>query len=90
MNTVVKKCLNLGIQAVITAIIAYILSMWMLILGDRMEDCHGLLVPIGVEISSKKGYVIVYKCEKCGQIRKNISARDDNMSAIIKLSANPL
>ena len=55
-----------------------------------MEDCHGMLVPIGVEINSKKGYVIVYKCEKCGQIRRNVSARDDNMSSIIKLSANPL
>ena len=58
--------------------------------GDREETCHGLLVPIGVEINSKKGYVIVYRCEKCGAIHKNVSARDDNMNAIIKLSANPL
>ena len=58
--------------------------------GDRAESCHGLLIPIGVEISSKKGYVIVYKCEKCGKIRKNVAARDDNMNLIIKLSANPL
>ncbi len=58
--------------------------------GDRLEKCHGMLEPIGIENNSKKGYVIVYKCKKCGQIRKNIVAKDDNMSLVIKLSANPL
>ena len=36
---------------------------------------------------SKKGYVIIFKCEKCGKIRKNKAAKDDNMDLIIKLSA---
>lgn len=54
--------------------------------GDRQEECHGLLEPIGIEISNKKGYVIVYKCQKCGAIRKNKAAKDDNMDLIIKLS----
>lgn len=57
--------------------------------GDRLEECHGTLKPISVELNSKKGYVIIYKCQKCGSIRKNISARDDNMNKIIALSANP-
>lgn len=56
--------------------------------GDRMETCHGLLEPIGVEISSKKGYVIIHKCKKCGAIRKNKAAEDDNIDLIIKLSVN--
>jgi len=54
--------------------------------GDRAETCHGLLEPIGIEMSNKKGYVIIYKCKKCGQIRKNKAAKDDNMDLIIKLS----
>ena len=58
--------------------------------GDRSENCHGKLKPIKVEINSKKGYVIVHKCEKCGQIRKNVYAQDDNMDLIIKLSANDI
>lgn len=58
--------------------------------GDRAEECHGLLEPIGIEMNSKKGYVIVYKCKKCGAIRKNIAARDDDMKLIIKLSSNPI
>ena len=36
--------------------------------GDRAETCHGMLEPINIEINSKKGYVIVFKCKKCGQI----------------------
>ncbi len=58
--------------------------------GDRLEKCQGILEPIGIENNSKKGYVIVYKCKKCGKIRKNIAAKDDNMKLIIKLSGNPL
>ena len=56
--------------------------------GDRAEECKGLLEPIGIEINNKKGYVIIFKCKKCGAIRKNKAAKDDNMDLIIKLSAN--
>ena len=55
--------------------------------GDRAEECHGELKPIGLEIDSKKGYVIIHKCMKCGMIRKNKAAKDDNMDLIIELSA---
>ena len=58
--------------------------------GDRAETCHGILKPIGIELNSKKGYVIVFRCEKCGAIRKNKAAKDDNMDLIIKLSSNPI
>ena len=54
--------------------------------GDRQEECHGMLEPVGVEISNKKGYVIVYKCKKCGQIRKNKAAKDDNFDMILNIS----
>ena len=33
--------------------------------GDRAEECHGDLEPIGIEMSNKKGYVIIFKCKKC-------------------------
>ena len=55
--------------------------------GDRAEDCHGILEPISLETNSKKGYVIVFRCKKCGAIRKNKVAEDDNMDRIIALSA---
>jgi len=50
--------------------------------GDRENKCRGLLVPVNVEINSKKGEVIVYKCNKCGQEVRNIVASDDNRDEI--------
>ena len=41
----------------------------------------------GVELDSKKGYVIVFRCKRCGAIRRNKAANDDNMDLIIKLTA---
>ena len=58
--------------------------------GDRQEECHGILRPIKVELNSKKGYVMIYKCDKCGEIRKNKSAEDDNMDLLIKLTAEEI
>ncbi len=55
--------------------------------GDRQEKCHGLLEPIGLEIDTKKGYKIVFKCQTCGKITKNKVAEDDDMEQVIKLSA---
>ncbi len=53
--------------------------------GDRANNCHGLLVPVGIE-KFKNSYKILYKCDKCGNSHKNIMAEDDNMNLIIKLS----
>ena len=55
--------------------------------GDRAEDCHGILEPIELETNPKKGYVIVFKFKKCGEIRRNKVAEDDDMNKIIELSA---
>ena len=58
--------------------------------GDREEECHGILEPVSLEINNKKGYVIVFRCKKCGAIRKNKAAKDDNMDLIIKLSSGEM
>lgn len=57
--------------------------------GDRKCDCHGLLRPIALENAKKSGYKIIYKCDKCGEVKKNIMASDDNMDLIIKIMSNP-
>ena len=53
--------------------------------GDRANNCKGLLKPIGIE-KFKDTYKIIYKCESCKQLHKNIMAKDDNMNLIIELS----
>lgn len=55
--------------------------------GDRSNPCQGLLEPIGIE-KYKNTYKIIYKCQKCNQIHKNIMATDDNYDRIIDLSKN--
>ena len=53
--------------------------------GDRLNDCRGLLKPIGIE-KHKDTFKIIYRCEKCRKMHKNIMARDDNMDIIIEIS----
>jgi protein-arginine kinase activator protein McsA len=53
--------------------------------GDRKNSCEGILTPIDIQINSKKGYVIVYKCEKCGKQHKNKAAQDDELDAILSV-----
>lgn len=55
--------------------------------GDRLNDCKGLLKPVGIE-KFKDSYKIIYHCEKCNSIHKNIMANDDNFDKIIVLSKN--
>ncbi|MBP3285285.1 MAG: RNHCP domain-containing protein [Clostridia bacterium] len=55
--------------------------------GDRAEECHGALKPIGLENNAKKGYTIIYQCEKCGAIRKNKMANDDDFDLLMKIVA---
>lgn len=53
--------------------------------GDRKNTCKGLLIPIGIE-KFKDTFKIIYRCEKCNALHKNIAIKDDNMSKIIELS----
>ena len=55
--------------------------------GDRQNNCKGLLKPIDLE-KFIDTYKIIYKCEKCNQLHKNIIAKDDNYEEIIKLANN--
>jgi hypothetical protein len=62
--------------------------MWIFFHGDRQETCHGLLEPIQVLPDAKKGYIIVYKCQKCGKMVRNKAANDDDNDLLIKYTVN--
>lgn len=53
--------------------------------GDRLCNCLGILKPIFVEKSKKDELKIVYKCNKCGEIKKNKMANDDNFEEILRV-----
>ena len=48
---------------------------------------EGMLKPVKIE-KFKNTYKIIYKCEKCKSLHKNIMANDDDMDLIIELSKN--
>ena len=59
--------------------------------GDRANDCKGLMEPIRVETDPKKGYVIIHRCQRCGEIHRNRAANEaavqpDNIKLLISLT----
>jgi len=56
--------------------------------GDRANECLGDLVPFEVECSNKKGYIISYKCIKCGEIKRNKMASDDDFDVLLKIQSD--
>lgn len=57
--------------------------------GDRANTCGGLMEPIGIQTNSNKGYQIIHRCKKCGEIKVNKLAtntiQSDNISLVIQL-----
>ena len=60
--------------------------------GDRANPCGGLMLPCRADPDPKRGYVLSYRCQKCGAQTRNKAAVDakvqpDDMSLIIPLTA---
>lgn len=59
-------------------------------IGDRKSSCKGLMMPIGKVFKADGEEVLIHECEKCGFIRKNRVAGDDDyekVSSLIELDA---
>ncbi|MCL4403492.1 MAG: RNHCP domain-containing protein [Candidatus Marsarchaeota archaeon] len=56
--------------------------------GDRASNCGGMMKPVGAEYIRGK-IQIVYKCTKCGAVKKNVSAEGDNIETIMSLIGRP-
>jgi hypothetical protein len=39
--------------------------------GDRLSDCQGLMRPVNIDYSGKKGYQVIHQCIKCGKLQRN-------------------
>lgn len=57
--------------------------------GDRKSQCGGLMEPIAARPKGD-GYIIYYRCLKCGYIHKVKSSPNDNFEEILKLIHNPI
>ncbi|MBQ8402138.1 MAG: RNHCP domain-containing protein, partial [Clostridia bacterium] len=46
-----------------------------------------ILDPIHTEPDPKKGFVVIHRCRKCGALRRNKAANDDDRDLLIRLTA---
>lgn len=60
--------------------------------GDRANDCGGQMEPVGAATDPRKGYIILYRCTKCGESHRNKAAygvkiQPDDLKLLISLTA---
>ena len=60
--------------------------------GDRANECRGIMDAVKVVPDPKKGYIILHRCRKCGQIKRNraaygIKTQPDDLKKLIALTA---
>ena len=53
--------------------------------GDRAGDCGAAMEPVGVDHTGKKGFLLLHRCTRCGQVDRNRLAPDDDMDRVIEL-----
>jgi len=54
--------------------------------GDRLSDCHGLMVPVGIDYRKNKWDMIRHRCTKCHKEMLNIVAPDDDFIGFVRKS----
>lgn len=58
--------------------------------GDRRSGCRGLMEPIAVWVKGGREWAIVHRCRRCGMIRSNRIAGDDNELLLMSMALRPL
>lgn len=58
--------------------------------GDRASACGGRMEPIAVWSRRGGEWAIIHRCQKCGALRSNRIAADDNLVKLLAIAAAPL
>jgi len=59
-------------------------------IGDRLSVCRGIMEPVGIWVRDNGEWAILHRCRKCGIIRANRIAGDDNALALQILAMRPV
>ena len=54
--------------------------------GDRAADCGAMMRPVAAQPAAD-GFIITHKCEKCSKTIRQKSSPDDDVDALIALTA---
>ena len=58
--------------------------------GDRGAQCGGMMEPIGVWVRKGGEWAVIHRCGRCGVLRSNRIAADDNALLLMSLAVRPL
>ena len=58
--------------------------------GDRRSACRGPMEPIAIGIRSDGEWTLLHRCQRCGLIRTNRIAGDDNEVLLVSMALRPL
>ena len=58
--------------------------------GDRKSGCPGGMEPIAVTVRGEHRWMLIHRCTRCGRLRMNRTAADDNVLLLMQLAALPL
>ena len=58
--------------------------------GDRRSACRGSMEPFAIGIQPNGEWSILHRCQRCGMIRMNRIAGDDNDVLLVSMALRPL
>ncbi len=58
--------------------------------GDRRSACRGPMEPVAIGIQPNGEWSILHRCQRCGMIRMNRIAGDDNDVLLVSMALRPL
>lgn len=58
--------------------------------GDRSADCGGIMEPISIYVRPDGELALIHRCKKCGELKINRIAADDNEYLLLSLACKPL
>jgi hypothetical protein len=58
--------------------------------GDRRSGCRGEMEPIGIWIKGDGEWAVIHRCTRCGFLRANRIAGDDDEVRLFSMAARPL
>jgi DNA-directed RNA polymerase subunit RPC12/RpoP len=57
--------------------------------GDRAAECGGAMEPVAA-LSERGEIIVIQRCVRCGHIRRNRAARNDDQDALLALFGRPI
>lgn len=58
--------------------------------GDRACPCRGAMEPVAVWVRGGGEWALIHRCRRCGALRSNRVAGDDDEGALLALARRPL